>query len=129
MQKSLAGLCLDAQTIPNKSWMSVRTSYVNLEVQALALIPRWRRQYRVASGFTVGLPLPLFFSINLFPDAGLTSEERDIITKAYENGVLKVIVATCSLGAGINLPARRVILHGARMGRDLIAPSMLYVHI
>ncbi|KAK8083039.1 DEAD/DEAH box helicase [Apiospora saccharicola] len=27
--------------------------------------------------------------------------------------------------AGINLPARRVILHNARMGRDLVGPSML----
>lgn len=46
---------------------------------------------------------------------------------AYDTGVLKVIVATCSLAAGINLPARRVILHGARMGADFVDPSMLSV--
>ncbi|KAK6206086.1 hypothetical protein LQW54_007921 [Pestalotiopsis sp. IQ-011] len=57
--------------------------------------------------------------------AGLTTEERDLIADAYDCGTLKVIVATCSLAAGINLPARRVILHNARMGRDLIGPSML----
>ncbi|KAI9773041.1 MAG: hypothetical protein M1835_006207 [Candelina submexicana] len=57
--------------------------------------------------------------------AGLTTEERDIIQEAYTKGILKVIVATCSLAAGINLPARRVILHGARMGRDLVGPAML----
>lgn len=60
-----------------------------------------------------------------FHHAGLTTEERDIVARAYDEGILKVIVATCSLSAGINLPARRVILHGARMGRDLVAPSML----
>ncbi|MCJ1283739.1 hypothetical protein MMC26_003070 [Xylographa opegraphella] len=60
-----------------------------------------------------------------FHHAGLTTEERNIIAEAYDNGVLKVIVATCSLAAGINLPARRVILQGARMGRDLVAPAML----
>ncbi|KAI7768553.1 hypothetical protein LZL87_000100 [Fusarium oxysporum] len=34
-------------------------------------------------------------------------------------------VATCSLAAGINLPARRVILHNCRMGREFVGPSML----
>lgn len=57
--------------------------------------------------------------------AGLTGEERRIIADAYDKGILRVIVATCSLAAGINLPARRVILYGARMGRELIAPAML----
>ncbi|KAJ3948089.1 uncharacterized protein N0V96_002331 [Colletotrichum fioriniae] len=57
--------------------------------------------------------------------AGLTTEERDIIANAYDAGTLKVCVATCSLAAGINLPARRVILHNARMGRDFVGPSML----
>lgn len=61
----------------------------------------------------------------IFTDAGLTIEERDIVAEAYDKGVIKVIVATCSLAAGINLPARRVILQGARMGRDLIGPAML----
>ncbi|KAH6691620.1 DEAD/DEAH box helicase, partial [Plectosphaerella plurivora] len=57
--------------------------------------------------------------------AGLTTEERDLIANGYDGGVLKVCVATCSLAAGINLPARRVVLHGARMGRDFVGPSML----
>ncbi|OTB08827.1 hypothetical protein M426DRAFT_51604 [Hypoxylon sp. CI-4A] len=60
-----------------------------------------------------------------FHHAGLTTEERELIASAYDSGVLKVLVATCSLAAGINLPARRVILHNARMGRDLVGPSML----
>lgn len=60
-----------------------------------------------------------------FHHAGMTREERDLISTAYDRGVLKVVVATCSLAAGINLPARRVILHNARMGRDLVGPSML----
>ncbi|AEO53975.1 hypothetical protein MYCTH_2114843 [Thermothelomyces thermophilus ATCC 42464] len=60
-----------------------------------------------------------------FHHAGLTTEERELIANAYDQGVLKVCVATCSLAAGINLPARRVILHGARMGRDLVGPAML----
>ncbi|KAF7559769.1 hypothetical protein G7046_g4365 [Stylonectria norvegica] len=75
--------------------------------------------------------------------AGLTTEERDLIAAAYDAGTLLVCVATCSLAAGINLsvlpsswnqfvssppncrPARRVILHNCRMGRELVGPSML----
>ena len=60
-----------------------------------------------------------------FHHAGLTIEERDIVAEAYDAGILKVMVATCSLAVGINLPARRVILNGARMGKDLVGPAML----
>ncbi|PGH06878.1 DNA polymerase theta subunit [Blastomyces parvus] len=60
-----------------------------------------------------------------FHHAGLTTEERDLIAEAYDKGTLQILVATCSLAAGINLPARRVILCGARMGRDLVGPAML----
>ncbi|EQL02417.1 helicase and polymerase containing protein tebichi [Ophiocordyceps sinensis CO18] len=60
-----------------------------------------------------------------FHHAGLTSEERDLVAAAYDAGTILVCVATCSLAAGINLPARRVILHNARMGRELVGPAML----
>ncbi|KAL1979876.1 hypothetical protein VTN96DRAFT_5034 [Rasamsonia emersonii] len=60
-----------------------------------------------------------------FHHAGLTTEERDLVAEAYDRGVIKVIVATCSLAAGVNLPARRVIMQGARMGRDLVGPALL----
>lgn len=58
-------------------------------------------------------------------DAGMTAEEREFIAQAYDQGTLRVLVATCSLAAGVNLPARRVIINGARMGRDLVGPAML----
>lgn len=66
-------------------------------------------------------------NICLPPDAGITVEEREIVAKAYNMGTLKVLVATCSLAAGINLPARRVIIQGAKMGRNTIGPAMLSV--
>ncbi|KAK4239813.1 P-loop containing nucleoside triphosphate hydrolase protein [Achaetomium macrosporum] len=71
------------------------------------------------------IPFGVAFHRELTIQAGLTTEERELVAKAYDQGVLKVCVATCSLAAGINLPARRVILHGARMGRDLVGPAML----
>lgn len=60
-----------------------------------------------------------------FHHAGLTSEERELLAEAYDQGILKVMTATCSLAAGINLPARRVIIQGGRMGRELVGPAML----
>ncbi|CAG7926176.1 unnamed protein product [Penicillium olsonii] len=60
-----------------------------------------------------------------FHNAGMTTEERELISQAYDQGVIKVLVATCSLAAGVNLPARRVIINGARMGRELVGPAML----
>lgn len=58
-------------------------------------------------------------------DAGMTVEERELVSLAFETGTIKIIVATCTLAAGLNLPARRVILHGARMGSDIVGPAML----
>ena len=42
--------------------------------------------------------------------AGLTSQERRVIEAGYRKGALGVLMATSTLAAGINLPAKRVIL-------------------
>ena len=45
-----------------------------------------------------------------FHHAGLTSTHRRIIEQEYKNGNIKVIVATPTLAAGVNIPAKRVII-------------------
>ncbi|MDR3282328.1 MAG: DEAD/DEAH box helicase [Candidatus Methanoplasma sp.] len=45
-----------------------------------------------------------------FHNAGLTYKQRKYVEDNFKNGLIKCIVATPTLAAGINLPARRVIV-------------------
>lgn len=49
-----------------------------------------------------------------FHHAGLTSAQRRFVESNFKNGAIKVITATPTLAAGINLPARTVIVRDVR---------------
>ncbi|MCK9293297.1 DEAD/DEAH box helicase [archaeon] len=46
-----------------------------------------------------------------FHHAGLVSKQRKIVEEAFKKGYIKIIFATPTLAAGINLPAYRVIIN------------------
>ena len=50
-----------------------------------------------------------------FHHAGLSAEEREVVERAYKGGAVRVLTATSTLAAGVNLPAKRVIFREPKL--------------
>ncbi|KYQ59297.1 Helicase POLQ-like protein [Trachymyrmex zeteki] len=128
----IGGLIMEV--VPNDSCLIFCSSRKNCENLALLLakiLPKDLYNYKVNEKMTLlntlkteeGLCPILQKTIKLgiaYHHSGLTSEERRLIENAFRESTLCVICCTSTLAAGVNLPARRVILRSPYVGNQFL---------
>lgn len=62
-----------------------------------------------------------------FHHAGLTSDDRERIEKAYRDGLIKILLSTNTLAMGVNLPAHTVIIKSTEVSRFAIIKLLFYL--
>jgi helicase len=61
-----------------------------------------------------------------FHHAGLLFEERQIVEEGFRNGIIRIICSTPTLGAGVNTPAKYVIIRSYRLWDSTKIPTREY---
>ena len=69
-----------------------------------------------------------------FHHAGLAPSSREIVESSFKKGVIKLLTATPTLAAGVNLPARRVVIssilrYDSEYGRNLPISVLEYKRV
>ena len=96
------------------------TTISQYELRALSEIATVIRDPSLASYIRQGVA---------FHNAGLSSHDRMIVEEGFRRNMIKAIASTTTLAAGVNLPARRVVLQTINrwdQGREVPIPKYEY---
>uniref|UniRef100_A0A0K0CZ33 Helicase POLQ-like n=1 Tax=Angiostrongylus cantonensis TaxID=6313 RepID=A0A0K0CZ33_ANGCA len=109
------GLCqLLVGVVPHRSVLIFCPTKKNCENVA-SMIARCQQQNNILLKVSPFLEETVLSGV-AYHHAGLTMEERRHIEAAYSDGIICIICATSTLAAGVNMPARRVIIKSPMVG-------------
>ncbi|KAL9966164.1 hypothetical protein ACROYT_G024201 [Oculina patagonica] len=131
-------LALVLEVIPQHSCLVFCSTKKNCQTLALLLVNFMPRElcqvkamerhqlmkalYNEACGLCPVLKQTIPFGI-AYHHSGLTMDERKLIEDGYSQGVLCLLTCTSTLAAGVNLPAKRVIIRAPYVGRSVLSKS------
>lgn len=111
-----------AEKDPNKSNVRMKLQE-NIKMQPIKEVLEQLK--RSPAGLDPSLAKSISFGVS-YHHAGLSYDERDIIEGAFKQGTIKVLISTTTLSAGVNLPARRVIIRSPFSYRNQLLDTLIY---
>jgi POLQ-like helicase len=131
-------LPLVLEVIPEEACLVFCASKRNCQNVAVLLathLPRSHKEYKreekgvliknlklEASGLCPILAKTLPFGV-AYHHSGLSTDERRLLEEAYLSRVITVITCTSTLAAGVNLPAKRVIIRSPYVGSQFLSKN------